>query len=69
MLGVYYQIEIGIVIFFPAFSPFNFYAVIKCFKTYSNKEVQFSVSIYHLAQRFVYFGHFVSGRRAPFNIL
>lgn len=38
-----------------------------CLKSYFDEELQIPDSLYHLAQSFIYFRCFVSGRRAPFN--
>ena len=66
MLWVSYQIEVVIVVF-SIFFPFNLYAIINCLKSILIG-LQFSDSVYHLTERFVYFCFFVIDRRAPFNI-
>ena len=53
--------------FFWVFFPFNLYAIINFLKSILIR-LQFSDSVYHLTQRFVYFCSFVTDRRAAFNI-
>ena len=66
MLWVCYQTEVALVVF-TAFSPFNFYAPTVCLKIYSDWVGIFWFYLY-LTQGFVYFGLFISGRRASLNI-
>lgn len=66
MLWVCYPTEVALVVF-TAFLPFNFYALTMCLKIYSDWVGIFWFYLY-LTQGFVYFGLFVSGRRASLNI-
>lgn len=55
-------------VIFYCFPPFKLYAIIKYFKSYSDIEWQFSDTVYHLTQGFMYLClFFFSGRRVPFS--